>query len=265
MRELMFRAETKAKRVKKIKSKTYRKLQRKAKDKVSANAEDEDDAEDDDEKRLKREVERARERATLKHKNTSKWAKALKRKGEVTGEERAEMEEMLERGELLRRKIQGVGSDEDENDDSGSDDDRDEEDGDEGIRSKAFDELNRLDDAGDDDAQVEGKQGKSVFEMKFMKDAMAKQMQVVDRERDDFVREMQMHEDGAGEAASDDTGGVSVQRVGGRATYRPGISAVTTVSYLFKIPHTDIVVLIMFRSCRTSTAPLPPHRQIHPA
>lgn len=75
---------------------------------------------------------------------------------------------------------------------------------------------------------MEGKQGKSVFEMKFMKDAMAKQMQVVDRERDDFVREMQMHEDGAGEAASDDTGGVSVQRVGGRATYRPGISAVTT-------------------------------------
>ena len=84
MRDLMFRADIKAKRVSKIKSKTYRRIRKKEKEKLMAKlgTEGEDD-EDDEEARLKHEVERARERATLKHKNTGKWARSMKSRGHL--------------------------------------------------------------------------------------------------------------------------------------------------------------------------------------
>ena len=41
------------------------------------------DDELDEEGRMKFEVERARERATLKHKNTGKWAKAMQQRGDT--------------------------------------------------------------------------------------------------------------------------------------------------------------------------------------
>ncbi|KAJ9475699.1 U3 small nucleolar RNA-associated protein 14 [Pseudozyma hubeiensis] len=81
MRMLMFRAEQKAKRVSKIKSKTYRKLHRKEKERLKEQmkelASDGEDEEDDLEERMKLERDRARERATLKHKNTSNGKKGV--------------------------------------------------------------------------------------------------------------------------------------------------------------------------------------------
>ncbi|KAF8527110.1 hypothetical protein JB92DRAFT_2869116 [Gautieria morchelliformis] len=62
-----------------------------------------------------RTLEQMKERATVRHKNTGKWAKALKGMGKLS---------ILERGEVLRGKIQG---------DNGSDDDDDDDDTDRGV------------------------------------------------------------------------------------------------------------------------------------
>ncbi|KAJ3563283.1 hypothetical protein NP233_g9033 [Leucocoprinus birnbaumii] len=243
MRELMFRAEIKAKRINKIKSKTYRKIKRKEKEKLKEKMLEADGESDTEEGRLKREVERARERATLRHKNTGKWAKQMKNKyfddnGGAGGGGREEIEEMLHRGEELRRKIQGVGSDSSENEESSDDDDDDEEDveTEEGIlkiKKSAFDELKALD---SQSTEIEhgGKKGKSVFEMKFMKDAMARDQAVTNRLVDDFIKEMGGDDDNAGGSGEDDeqrdqlndldagASGVLANRTGGRLTFRPG-------------------------------------------
>ena len=120
MRELMFRAEAKAKRISKIKSKVYRRIKKREKEKITKKLDE--GGEDDQESRLKMEVKRARERATLKHK-TGKWTKAMKAKGELHVDERREILEMLERGEQLRRKISGVKESDGENGESDDSDD----------------------------------------------------------------------------------------------------------------------------------------------
>lgn len=209
-RELMFRADVKAKRVAKIKSKAYRKIRRREREKV-----DEEEDSDDEGSNLKREVERARERATLRHKNTGKWAKQAKGRAEFDedGGSRAAIEEMLAKGETLRRKIQGKGSD-DESD--GSDDGLDDEE----IRQRAFDELERLNQEDKEAAAETEGTAKGVWQMKFMTDAMSRKQGEADKEADDFVKEMNGIEDVAEEA--DPSSGVAVTRAGGRAVYRPG-------------------------------------------
>ncbi|KAJ3912579.1 Utp14-domain-containing protein [Lentinula edodes] len=230
MRELMFRAEVKAKRVKKIKSKVYRRLKRKEKEAVDRN-DDGSEEELTEERRLKLEMERARERATLKHKNTGKWAKKMMSRGgygeggdddDIRGG-RQEIEEMLSRGEKLRRKIQGRGSDDD---DSQSESEEDgEDDSGAGVES-AFNELRALSKTDADPLESEGKQGKSVFEMKFMKDAMARKQADTSRIVDDFVKEVGGDEghfsDGEVRSTQDDPdSGVIVSRTGGRMVLQP--------------------------------------------
>ncbi|KAH9897707.1 Utp14 protein-domain-containing protein [Cubamyces lactineus] len=225
MRDLMFRAEAKAKRIAKIKSKTYRRLKKKERARLAAKlGEDSEEDLDDEEARLKREVERARERATLRHKNTGKWAKAMRGRGELDEDQRRDINEMLDRGEKLRRKIRGEG----ESDDDESDDESDDAEGEEGIariKAKAFDELATLD--ADQPEAPEGKKGKSIFEMKFMKDAMAREQRKAHEMVDDFIKEMGGHDpDGDEEQGEqldgDGPSGAIVQRVGGRVVYRPG-------------------------------------------
>lgn len=231
MRELMFRAEIKARRVNKIKSKTYRKIRRKEKERLGEKIDEEE--EEGEEGQMKRELERARERATLRHKHTGKWAKQMRAKEGLDVEGRKEIEDMLARGEKLRRRIQGVGSDESEGDDD--DDDDDDEEHIEGmvekIKAGAFDELRKMESDHNEIELDEGKKGKSVFEMKFMKDAMARGQQAANRVVDDFIKEM-----GGTVAAAEDsdeeqqeeqedidpTSGVVSQRIGGRVVYRPG-------------------------------------------
>ncbi|KAF5390809.1 hypothetical protein D9757_004426 [Collybiopsis confluens] len=235
MRELLFRAEVKARRVKKIKSKVYRRLRRKEREGVDV---DDDDVEGDggmsEKKRLRMEMERARERATLKHKNTGKWAKKIMGRnrydedGDDGGDDdmrggRGEIEEMLMRGEKLRRKIQGRGSDDDDDGSSGDDESADEGD----VTNSAFNELRALVAEPDASAETLGQKGKSVFEMKFMKDAMARKETETERMVDDFVKEMNedlaaetSDADGDGEPSNDN--GVLVSRTGGRMVFRPG-------------------------------------------
>ncbi|KAL3232555.1 U3 small nucleolar RNA-associated protein 14 [Nakaseomyces bracarensis] len=146
MRELMFREERKAKRLKKIKSKTYRRIKKKEamKNKEMAGFSDESDTEHD--------IKRAKERMTLKHKTNSKWAKDMIKHGMTNDKEtREEMEEMLRQGEKLREKIIDKQSGESDNN------------------------ISDLDDDNDSEAPVVGKTG--VMNMAFMKNAEARERQ----------------------------------------------------------------------------------------
>lgn len=114
MRELAFREEQRAKRIKKIKSKSYRKVHKKERQRLQAMMEDEEG----DEELEDRESKRAEERMSLKHKSNSKWAKRMVEQGFTKDREtRAEMEEMLSRGDELRRKIMGDDDNESDRDD----------------------------------------------------------------------------------------------------------------------------------------------------
>ena len=240
MRELMFRAEVKARRIGKIKSKTYRKIKRKEKERLGEKINE--DVSDDEEGILKKQLDRARERATLRHKHTGKWARQMRNKEGLDENSRKDIEDMLARGEKLRRRIKGIGSDESEDDSEGQDDEDDDgldaEEGLEKIKQGAFDELRKLNEAEKAEGD-ENRKGKGVFEMKFMKDAMARQMQATNKSMDDFVKEMGGN---AGTGLSDDeeqeigsqvldSSGVLVQRTGGRVTYRPSETVRFHVAY----------------------------------
>ncbi|OBA16055.1 uncharacterized protein OGAPODRAFT_88753 [Ogataea polymorpha] len=111
MRELMYRGQKDAKRLKKIKSKTYRQKLRKEKQRNKELVEG-SDVEDED-----ADYKRAAERMSLKHKNTSEWAKSMIKSGMSKDKEsRDELEEMLRQGEKLRQKQLGYDEGESETD-----------------------------------------------------------------------------------------------------------------------------------------------------
>jgi U3 small nucleolar RNA-associated protein 14 len=206
MRDLLFREEQKAKRVKKIKSKTYRKIARRERDKEDAQAKAAGlgDSEDEAEEREKDARLRAKERATLKHKNTGKWAKGIVGHHATMEnvEARNAIEEQLQQGERLRRRIQGQASD----DESDSEEDSDEEAGASDPRRQAFDELAALQarDAAAQEAeadmqggrQTSGKKG-GVWAMKFMADARKRDAATTQEEIDAFRAELASEEEGS--------------------------------------------------------------------
>jgi U3 small nucleolar RNA-associated protein 14 len=177
-RELMFRAESKAKRISKIKSKTYRKLARKRAAKEGGGVVDLDDLEKLDpeaaaHEREKLERDRARERATLRHgAKSGRWARDQTQGGEGEMEDRRRArEEMLDIKEKLQRKIQG--RDDGDSSDSGADSDSNSEDDEDAIRAKAFNQLSAL------DKPVVEKGKKGLMEMAFMKKAQDREMRKV--------------------------------------------------------------------------------------
>ncbi|CDU23609.1 related to UTP14-subunit of U3-containing small subunit processome complex [Sporisorium scitamineum] len=246
MRMLMFRAEQKAKRVSKIKSKAYRKIHRKEKERLKEQMKElgedveEMDSEEEMEERLKAERDRARERATLKHKNTSKWAKNIlsARHGEHNQEARNEIDAQLRRGAELRSKIQrrefGDDSELDDYSDGSAAGDSVE---DSKVVGDAFDELEALEakeaaKRKKDEEEFEHVGGKmGVYSMKFMKDARERQYAKIQGEVDDFLTEMQgLGADGEDEGKSDgdDVGEAVIARkgkeaeVGGSSVYVQG-------------------------------------------
>lgn len=193
LRELNFRAEAKAKRVSKIKSKAFRKIAKKEKEKNAQKLEDAGLGPelDEEEETIKRERERAIERATLRHKNTGKWAKSMLGKmDDLDVDQRRELNEQLDQGDKLKRRIQGRGD--------GSDSEESSSEGEEGegidsIRERAFEELARLE-AEDGVQAAEGAKSHSkksgLFDMKFMADARARAQGQTNQELDDFKKEM---------------------------------------------------------------------------
>ncbi|KAF8273841.1 Utp14 protein-domain-containing protein [Lactarius quietus] len=223
-RELLFRAEAKAKRIAKIKSKTYRRLRRRDKEKHRDEGTDSGGAEVS----LKRQTERAKERATLRHKSTGKWARAMRQKGELDADQRQDMAEMHGRGEMLRKKIQGV----QESSDSEYDDDDGDDEGLTRLKARVFDELAELKCETSDPPK---EKGKSVFDMKFMQDAAAREQREVNQQMDDLISEIQdldsaPHEDGVdGREPTQEDHAVTFQRMGGRISLRPsGLTSILT-------------------------------------
>lgn len=159
MRDLMFRAEIKAKRISKIKSKAYRKIQKKERAKQAEKLKEMGLGVDEEADRMKMEVDRAKERATLKHKNNGKWAKSMRDRGELDDDQRKDMQEMYERGERLKMKIAGAGSS-----------DEDSEDSDEDEHQNKMDDLMALSKDEPQPATLSGR-GSGLMQMKFMKEA----------------------------------------------------------------------------------------------
>lgn len=225
MRELAFRADKKAKRIAKIKSKTYRRIRKKQRERLDGMGEggdgDAGGGGENDEDRL---MQRARERATLRHKNTGKWAQGMKGREGLDQDQRQAIGEMLERGEKLRRRIRGENSDDEGSEGTSSDDEEQDE---EGIKRGAFDELAAL--RVENDADLPELQSKNVFSMKFMRDAAARQSREADARAEELQQELgfrldgEEEEDGADNlAAAPEKDTVMVQRTGGRLSFQPG-------------------------------------------
>ena len=198
-RELMFREEVKARRIKKIKSKAYRRVHRKERERQAEAERDFFDPEGeglDDNEKDKQDRRRAEERMGAKHRE-SKWAKGAKKAGRTVWDDDARegMVEMARRNEELRRRIEGkeIRNDDETNSDM-SDDDDDESDFDDdsdGEKVKLRSRLDKL--SAHDDDKASGIEG-----MAFMKRADAA------RKADNDAAVEQLRRELAGEASEDD-------------------------------------------------------------
>ncbi|KAL8698821.1 MAG: hypothetical protein Q9201_006355 [Fulgogasparrea decipioides] len=172
-RDLLFREEIRAKRVKKIKSKSYRRVHRKErerlmqKDKEALAAAGIEDSETEKERNDRR---RAEERMGAKHRE-SRWAKGVKESGRMAWDEdaRSGVEEMARREEDLRKRI--LGKDIGDSEEGDSSEDEDEASGDKGTRLQ--DRLRRLEE--DQDIPEAGVRNSTstLASMKFMRAAEA--------------------------------------------------------------------------------------------
>jgi U3 small nucleolar RNA-associated protein 14 len=114
MRSVLFYHELKLKRVAKIKSKTFRKIRKRQAERNGEEGSD-DEVEGSKAEQLKAEIERAKERMTLKHNNTSKWAKHVLSRGAHKDEDQKKaLAEQLRKGQQLRRKMNRLDDDDDD-------------------------------------------------------------------------------------------------------------------------------------------------------
>eukprot|EP00189_Rhodosorus_marinus_P014141 CAMPEP_0184746704 /NCGR_PEP_ID=MMETSP0315-20130426/9226_1 /TAXON_ID=101924 /ORGANISM="Rhodosorus marinus, Strain UTEX LB 2760" /LENGTH=842 /DNA_ID=CAMNT_0027219399 /DNA_START=93 /DNA_END=2622 /DNA_ORIENTATION=- len=185
MKALMFYYDKKMKRIKKIKSKNYRRAHKKERMKHEEQAEKHRAENDDDyatERAIERERERAEERMSLRHKNTSKWIKRqiIRGTGKFDLGSRQAIAEQLDVGEKLKKKQRHSSilerGPEEEYDDSGED----------VMVEEARKQLEK------EAKKVErgplGTAKSSLFSMKFMRKAMEK--------RKDEARELMGQVDG---------------------------------------------------------------------
>ena len=110
-RELLFREEVRAKRIKKIKSKAYRRVHRKEREKLLEKEREQlkaDGVDLSEEEREYNDRRRAEERMGAKHRE-SKWAKGIKATGRANWDQDAldGVTEMAKRNEELRRRVEG--------------------------------------------------------------------------------------------------------------------------------------------------------------
>lgn len=230
-RELMFRAESRAKRVAKIKSKTFRKLARKRQERAGGDIDlDRLDPEEADEEREKLERSRATERATLRHgARNGRWAREVGGDGgEVEGRRKAK-EDMLDIKERLQRKIMGR----DEGQVSSSDEETEEDEADEdAIKARAFDQLSDLDAREPGVEQVTG-----LVKMAFMRKAREREMRHVAEDEKGLRKEIELfgqidsadEENEEGEEGADVTHMMRVEGNEGRIVF----SGPVTVSRMF--------------------------------
>jgi len=135
-RELMFREEVRAKRIKKIKSKAYRRVHRKERERMLEKEREQlkaDGVDLSEEEREYNDRRRAEERMGAKHRE-SKWAKGIKATGRANWDQDAldGVTEMARRNEELRRRVEGkvVRDDDEEGSDLPSEEESDDDDDD---------------------------------------------------------------------------------------------------------------------------------------
>ena len=194
LRALMFYEEQKRHRINKIKSKKYRKIRKRQSERLK-DAEEEAARADGstaavdalDRERIEREeMDRMKERMTLAHKNTSKWAKRVLRRGaKMDVEERRAISLQIAKGEELRRKVLGVDGD---GNDSGSEDESEEN-----LLKKARDILMENDNDDDDEEGGKGKK-KGLFQLEFMKRGMEAQRVRAKEEARKLLEELEANE-----------------------------------------------------------------------
>lgn len=196
-RELLFREEIKAKRIKKIKSKSYRRVHRRERERLAEKERalmGEDELEDDKERQDRR---RAEERMGAKHRE-SKWAKGMKKSGRTVWDESARdgVVDMARRNEELRRRIEGKDVREDDDSDISDDDQEDESDFDDDSdtqRARVSRQLDKLD-------QEDEKPQKGIGAMAFMRRAeaakKAQNEEMIAEMQRDMAREDSDSEDG---------------------------------------------------------------------
>ncbi|KAF8721082.1 hypothetical protein HU200_023498 [Digitaria exilis] len=182
MRSLLFRHEMKAKRVKKIKSRTYHRMLKKDKLKA-ASADFEADPEAAKDYAMKQELKRAEERMTLKHKNTSKWAKRILKRGLSVQDEgtRAAIAAQLQQNALLTRKMNSMKDD--SSSEESSDDDEDENDSEAKILNRGKERILKV---LEEDKEIPNS---GVFSLPFMERAMKKQQEAAYEEARQAVEE----------------------------------------------------------------------------
>lgn len=199
MRALMFYEEQKRHHINKIKSKKYRKIRKKQRERRSE-AEKEANAEEDPdlvrELEEKEEMERMKERMSLRHKNTSKWAKQQLRRGKnIDTDTRRALSAQIQQGQDLRNKMNATMDrlNEDSSDEEGT---------------SMLDQARAIlaDTEKDDDEADADKKG--LFSLAFMKRGMEAQRARAKQEARQLLMELEANEsdssDGSGDEDSDD-------------------------------------------------------------
>jgi len=183
IRALMFYHERKQHHIKKIKSKKYRRIRKKQRDRIKESAMEAAIEQDEDlgkELKEKEEVARIQERMTLAHKNTSKWAKRILKRGKnVDVDTRRALSAQLKRGDDLRRKMMGDEDNDSDNDSNG------EEDLIESARKV-------LQDTENDSDPTNGKTG--LFKLSFMQKGVQKQREQAKEEARKLLGELEANE-----------------------------------------------------------------------
>jgi len=177
MRALMFYEEQKRHHMSKIKSKKYRKIRKKQRTRLQ-DSEDAEAAEQDEdyarELEEKAEMERMKERMSLKHRNTSKWAKRVLRRGaNVDKDTRKALSEQVRIGDELKKKMQGHFSDSED------------EDGDGNLLEQARTLLTETEKNDDDEKK------KGLFELAFMKKGLEAQRERAKQEARELLKELE--------------------------------------------------------------------------
>ena len=182
-RDLMFREEVRAKRIKKIKSKSYRRVHRREREKLEQQERQallEAGVDLDEDEREMNERRRAEARMGSKHKE-SKWAKSLKQTGRTAWDEEARLNthDLALKEEELRRRIEGkrvsqgdedyLGSSSSESEDENP---WDEEAASDAEKRKLRKKLDKLEGGDEAETEYSGPHAK-LLSMKFMQNAEA--------------------------------------------------------------------------------------------
>ena len=247
-RDLMFRAERKARRVAKIKSRTFRKIAKKSRMRQLENGEDGPNSLSTTEmtqldsidggnrmeaERERLETLRAKERATLRHASGAssataggRWSKGLRGLDGMDDNVKDAIRQRQSKQELLRQKILGHDEVDDGSEMSDNEAGSEQENEDlQAIQLSAFDELSDL--KKQDDESHEAPKG--LMGMKFMQRASQKENERIDGLVEDFKMQIE-GELGDTISETDDSrkagkGGDLVQGNPGRMVFRPSVMA----------------------------------------